>query len=361
MKINLSEIRKRVEEGLISEKKHPTSDLLIFNYTQRCQWEKKWDKYTLQCRGLITDLDGNIESRPFEKFFNLGENNITIESLPAEIPEITDKLDGSLGVRYYDDEGRLSIATRGSFESEQAVWATKWIREMCDDRDFNLEYTYLFEILYPENQIVVDYKDRKELVLLAARHIETGEEMPREQLEKEAEKIGINIVELYNNRIDELIENVKDLPVSKEGFVVKYSNGFRVKIKGEEYKRLHKLLTGISARYVWERLSQDLDIAPLIERVPDEFFKWVTDLKNDLITGKDIYIKLAEKIINDIPVEFTDRKNQALYIQKFDKELWGICFCLLDKDIKKANSLAWKMVKPSGKVFKRDIDNSEVK
>ena len=39
------------------------------------------------------------------------------------------------------------------------------------------EYTYLFEIIYPSNRIVVDYGSSRRLVLLAAVHTQTGIEL----------------------------------------------------------------------------------------------------------------------------------------------------------------------------------------
>jgi hypothetical protein len=42
---------------------------------------------------------------------------------------------------------------------------------------------------------------------------------------------------------------------SREGFVVRFSNGERMKIKGEEYLRLHKIMTNLSTTGVWEVLK----------------------------------------------------------------------------------------------------------
>lgn len=46
------------------------------------------------------------------------------------------------------------IATRGSFESDQALWATEWIQKRFRPVDFLAGYTYLYEIIYPENRVV---------------------------------------------------------------------------------------------------------------------------------------------------------------------------------------------------------------
>lgn len=155
MKIDLKELISRAE--FIRGTPHETEGLTIWNYTAKCQFERAWDEYTRMARGLITDSVGNIIARPFPKFFNYGETEETkTENLPKDIPIVTVKLDGSLGIQYYLGN-KLYIATRGSFTSEQAIWATKWMQERFTQNNFVSGYTYLYEIIYPENKIVVDY------------------------------------------------------------------------------------------------------------------------------------------------------------------------------------------------------------
>jgi hypothetical protein len=52
----------------------------------------------------------------------------TISNLPNEIPKITEKLDGVLGI-LYPENNKVAISSRGSFTSEQAIWATGWMRQ----------------------------------------------------------------------------------------------------------------------------------------------------------------------------------------------------------------------------------------
>ena len=170
----LNELNKRVEDGLISAQKHDTLQLIIWNYTQTCQFSKAWDEYTMAARGLITDLEGNVVARPFKKFFNIDEREETkIENLPTETPDVYTKYDGSLGILYFDGD-LPCIATRGSFNSDQAKWATEWIQtKFLKKSDFLEGYTYLFEIIYPENRIVVDYGKERNVCYLTSRETET--------------------------------------------------------------------------------------------------------------------------------------------------------------------------------------------
>src|SRR5690349_5104447 len=92
------ELNDAVADGRVRYQKHPTKDLFIFNYTEETQFSKRWDNITLNCRGLILDDDYNIVARPWKKFFNFGERDLEIDfNAPVEV---TDKMDGSLGILY---------------------------------------------------------------------------------------------------------------------------------------------------------------------------------------------------------------------------------------------------------------------
>jgi RNA ligase len=81
-------------------------------------------------------------------------------------------MDGSLGILYKVD-GKPYLATRGSFVSDQAVAGTAMLHERYGDYEFEDGFTYLFEIIYPENRIVIDYKGMSDLSCVtssSARH-----------------------------------------------------------------------------------------------------------------------------------------------------------------------------------------------
>ena len=179
--ISLDKIREYIKSGLIKENIHPDNEnIRIYNYTHECQFDRKWDEVTTTCRGLIMNiLTGKIIARPFPKFFNLQEHlDVFKKELPTEEPIITEKVDGSLGILYWlktkklclrcgslesencinNEEHEFSmlpwIATRGSFTSDQAIWATGWFRRNVDYSNLPKDITLLFEIIYKENRIV---------------------------------------------------------------------------------------------------------------------------------------------------------------------------------------------------------------
>jgi RNA ligase len=197
--------------------------LTIWNYTPDVQYGEKWDDITLQCRGLVTDNEGNVVARPFKKFFNMEENKHT----PTSEFEVFDKMDGSLGIMFKYN-GEMVCATRGSFTSEQSKWMTEFALKY-NYQDIIVDgFTYLFEIIYPENRIVVNYEGQERLVLLGIINTETGEELPYSDLFE-----AFDVVKKYDG-IRDYSELKSKVEQNSEGFVVRFSNGERIKIKGDK-------------------------------------------------------------------------------------------------------------------------------
>jgi RNA ligase len=234
----LAELRQMVDERYISVRPHPTAPLHICNYTAKAQDAGRWNHATLTSRGLITDGEGAILARPFTKFFNLEQ----VEHLPDEPFEVCEKLDGSLGILYWLRDEPY-IFTRGSFESPQSQIATELLRAY-DLSGLDRRMIYLFEIIYPENRIVVNSGDRRELILLAIIDTTTGHELPLTE-------VGVPVAKKHDG-----VNDVTSLHVlnwdNSEGFVVRFASGLRVKAKCAEYVRLHRLLTGVSEKMILE-------------------------------------------------------------------------------------------------------------
>ena len=331
MKINLFKFSELQKRNYVSIRQHNSADLLILNYTAKCQYDKYWTEETLMCRGLITDLEGDVKARPFKKFFNLQE----VDEIPDGDFHVYEKYDGSLGILYWIED-KPYLATRGSFMSDQAIKGTEMLKTY-DTSKLDRTKTYLFEIIYSDNRIVVDYKGEEKLVLLAIIDTETGKEHALESDVFETAKLfdGLDL-----EGIKAMDDNVED-----EGFVLKWPNGYRLKYKFSEYIRLHRLLTQCTARSIWDlmRLGRPLD--ELLERVPDEFYQWVRAKKHHFINEFDRLMSEAEddfKKVKNLP-----RKEAALYLVDNSK-VKHLVFSLMDgKDIE---GQIWKMLYPSHEV-----------
>ena len=328
--MNIALLKEMIAKDYVTVQKHPTHDLFIYNYTQKTQFERYWNEVTLMCRGLILDAEYRIVARPFQKFFNWGE--IENQAIPNTDFEVFEKLDGSLGILYFI-ENEAFIATRGSFTGVQAVRATAILKSKYAPilrGGLDTTKTYLFEIIYPENRIVVDYGALEDLILTAIIDTETGADMPLVD-------IGFPIVQRYNG--------IKDFAVlkalnthNKEGFVIKYPNGLRLKIKFEEYTRLHRILTEVSNINVWEHLCEGKSFEAFLDRVPDEFFNWIKITVADLEAQFEAIEKQCKadfKVLNS-------RKETAIYFMtcQYPKVLFNML------DNKPYAATIWKMLRP---------------
>jgi RNA ligase len=325
---------------------HPTLPLSIWNYSRTCQYENKWDEITKACRGLILDQEGNVVAKGFDKFFNIEEHNP--EEIPNEPFEVFEKLDGSLGILFWY-QGKWILATKGSFTSDQAARAKEILKK------YNFEpipkgYTTLVEIIYPENRIVCGYGDEESLVVLSMINNSSGKELDYTSLLYISDETRMPVVKKYD-AIDDYKTLKSLISKDREGYVIRFRNGFRMKIKGEEYVRLHRILTGFSNVDIWEYLKDGKNIDELLDKVPDEFDKWVRMTIRDL---RYSFFQIGERSgklhdgfrygkYGDVDPEPT-KKEFAEYVKQFPEELSAIMFKMWDK--KPYDDIIWKLIKP---------------
>jgi RNA ligase len=342
---------------------------------------------------MVTNSKGDIVARPFKKFFNYEEHKP--EDIPNEDYVVYEKMDGSLGILFYYEEeltderryniwfnnnyetgmerffdpnnlpdydnsyyeptpktkGEWILATRGSFTSPQAIKG----KEILDRHDISAirkDNTYLFEIIYPENRIVVDYKGEEKLVVLGAIHTETGNEVPDSSLFF-MEEGGFEIVTTYKTWGEGYDLLKEEISKDREGYVIRFKNGFRMKIKGEEYKRLHRILTNISNRDIFEYVKEGKPLDEILDKVPDEFYNWVKETKTHFeqqFKTIDLEYKLIFKNITERN-NITDKKTFAHYAVSYSNS--SILFAMFDN--KPYTHIIWRTIYPTySKPFKKD-------
>ena len=343
--MNKDKLDKLVGEGWLISQVHPTLDLTIYNYSQKTQYERMWNEETLSCRGLVLDSLGNVVARPFKKFFNLSEVEGEIPDLPFEVFE---KMDGSLGIFFWYN-GNPIFASRGSFTSDQSKVGWEILKGM-DYKNLKRGVTYLFEIIYPENRIVVDYGDTEKLVLLGAVETSTGEEIPYSGIGENLERF--ELVRKWSNK-KSISELAKENDLIREGYVLRFSNGYRIKVKFEEYCRLHKIITNVSNIDIWEKLKDGLPLNEILDKVPDEFYGWVKNTENRLREEFQDTLGDSEKILYSIRKKLGDSERKV-YAEEIKKNINpGILFNLLDG--RNPDQVIWKLVRPKwAKPFRED-------
>jgi hypothetical protein len=363
-----------IDAGYVSMQKHHEFPLAIFAYARDTVKEQKWDHVTSRCRGIVINTEtGEIVSRPFEKFHNYGSElgcmDTLGEMLNGHEPTIWEKMDGFM-CTLYTWQGVDYIASKGSFHSIHAKWATAWLRKkFSTSLGIPAGHTAVFEGLHRDLRIVVDYGLRQELVLLAIINNETGEEFSPGALFAFADSKGLSTPKPYNIGLDAAVRITMATGVFEdggdEGFVLTwYQKGqppFRLKLKYIEYLRLHRMVTGVSPKRIWEVLANNQSSEL------DEYLKqstpWFSAFVNKWLKALTLEFKRIEKEVetryafsgvnpndflqpnNTVPVDFAGlRKAYALkFTTEENKPYSAGLFALLDgKDIK---PVIWKMVK----------------
>lgn len=360
--VNPGLLNDMIRQGYIREQVHPTEPLLIFNYTEKATFERTWNSATRLCRGLIVQQDvadgaAWVIARPFPKFFN--HNEPDAPKIGAEEPVyVTDKIDGSLGIRYWAPRaGRWKIATRGSFTSEQAEHGTECLARLLGQQVFSNEstgeFTELYEIVYPENRIVLDYGDTDTLVYLGAVENRTGQVLPPDSMDIVWARgyPGMGITEVFE--VSTFADALK-LPDRKnaEGVVILTADQRMVKLKQSDYVAMHKTISNLSAKVIWERASAGETLKDVKYGMPEELHDFIETTYQDLTAQVHITLCETKRIFEIITKTLDEEHGMHNWGRKEFAELAtassyrDILFLLLDeRDIL---PVVWKQVKPKG-------------
>lgn len=222
--------------GFLTCESHHDDNLQIYNYTSKCKVAQLWNEITLWSRGLIVDKENNIRYRPLKKFFE--ESQMYPEFIPKGLKDflLFEKKDGVLGILYWTTTGYPCIATRGSFNTFQAINGTRILynKHYNEIKKLNKTYTYFFEIIYPKDRHVIDYGDTENLFLIGAfDNINKVDVLP-----SQLSNLRFPSVKQIDNHRDWSYLNSIDIE-NEEGYVAYFEDGTRIKIKFDSYKIKH--------------------------------------------------------------------------------------------------------------------------
>jgi len=377
LKLELADYLKR--DGLNSQE---SGDLILFDYGMDIQSKFDWDYISINARGIVFDkVTSKLVARPFRKFWNYEElHGVAGERLPKEFQPNTsgpfralEKMDGSCGICYfYNDDWQMN--TRGSFQSDQAVWGKKHMDKHLYKQNMNPEKTYIFEIIYPDNRIVVDYDGKESLTLLGIIDNETGEEATYDEMKKAAKLINCEIAEMYTfEKFEDIFTAREKLTVNEEGYVVTFENGYKCKLKGEEYLKVHRILSSVTPLHFWRAIDVNTykmdDIEETIKMLPDEFQEAARQLVE--ITMKlhnEIYDRVVElaKQVPTFKMDAAGRKSRFFWItNRFkdrDKGYASDILMYLDNKHKKLRKAIHRRCRPTHNSFeKMNVDKGMMK
>lgn len=287
-----------------------------------------------EARGLILeDKTWKVICYPFNKFFNFGEeyaDNIDWESAVVETKE-----DGSLiKIYFYNDEWK--IATNGTIDAEDAELQSgpyKNFRQLFDAAaekchfDFsklNRYFTYCCEICSEFNIIICPQSEIR-LIHIGTRNNRTFQEVETD--------IGIPHPQRYAlSSLEDCIAMAKTFDFTKEGFVVKDKNYNRIKVKSEDYVRVHRLANNGS-------MTEERAIELIRENELDEFFTYFPHYKEYIGRIKAKIAALSYTIDKDISrarvikENSSSRKDFAAWVAGLSSLEKAIAFLVYDEKI----------------------------
>ena len=275
-----------------------------------------------EIRGIVFDVDGNIVLRPFPKFFNYGEPACKVTG--DDIAVANEKLDGSLvSTSLYNDS--IVVASKGSLRSwvvekaEPIVNGEKYSSLITDFEG----YTVMFELLDPENPIVIKPK-QLQLVLIGIRHNKSGKIISPTEIEEIGKQYNVPYTKVTYKDIT--VSQLRDIIKPLEGIEgnVAYTDKELCKIKTEWYLSIHKFTNLNEKKILKMYINNELD--DIYGLLPDT----VKEKVHSVITEAE---KRINECINDVREffdthEFSNRKELAIFLQNsdIDKNQWKIYF-----------------------------------
>ena len=269
---------------------------LIRHRTHYNMWMRR------ECRGLIFNTaTGELISRPYHKFFNVGERDETqIDTLNLSASHVVlEKLDGSMirpiptpeGFRLGTKAGITDVAMNAEvFIGDKPQYGT--FINLC----ISQETTPIFEWVSRKNRIVVDYPEDN-LILTAIRDNRNGSYVEYESMKRSASHLNIPCVKAYSKGVptsEDLINHIRKWD-DGEGVVIRFDDGHMVKIKADEYILRHRSKEQInSEKNIIQVILSDAvdDMIPLLteddaarlRKFQSEFWCAVDEVTQDLTT-----------------------------------------------------------------------------
>lgn len=289
---------------------------LILKYRPEVNFFDLWNEFYMETRGLVIDIDKmELVSCPYRKFFNLNEKPITQINVITELINkaynvtIKNKEDGSM-ISCSRYNGNLVVSTSGALNSSQALWAKAFIEKHYPTLMESLpeHLTFIFEAIYPENHIVVDYGLREDLILTNIRNKKTGRLLEEAEIEHYAMLFNLPTPQKETTGLLELIKAAKNRDLypaeSKEGwvFIIRTKDEERLfKLKCDDYCEVHKILSfAISPKIVFQKIKTDT-LDDFLAKIPDNIKPLTTKIANVIFNHIERVQEEVQQLIDTIP------------------------------------------------------------
>lgn len=372
LNLNNDLFQRLVEEEKIKQRIHPVyENLRLFKYRPGFDFFANDPDTRLVelCRGLVWDwMRERIVANPMPKFHNhFNYSTKELESLFIRHQYLVEeKYDGSCVLLWYYDHG-WHWSTLGSFESPQAEEARNMFELLISPyfrhpsagasinkiNSLDSRNTYIFEIIYPENRIVLDYGNYSDMIHIATRQKDTGAEIRERPFAP-----AIKRQRVIRRPLSTLLRNVKS-DEFHEGVVVKFlpdelrdplkypdvgvdASVGRIKFKTEWYFKHSRIKQVCSSKSLIRTMieqekgdgSQSEEVAAALRYLNME----------PLVGYVDILCNLVQEKSSVIRAMLNTRRDQAAKINSLsvNTKIYSALFCALDGKDDKMREMVWK-------------------
>lgn len=313
----------------------------VFDGEAEATFENFWDLYGgfyRECRSVVINIKKDeLVLTPFRKFRNLNEGeetsyeNVSGRIKEAKCIEFSNKLDGSMqSARYYN--GEYIMAGSQSLDRENSWRLADGYRMLHENENYlkmlreNSNMTFIFEYISQKDAHVVKY-DTEGLFLIGVRNVETGIESSYKEVLDYAARYGIQSTEVFDKTLDQIMAELDDKKSSEaEGFVVNI-DGFKVKIKYNDYVHMHKMLSAISSINLIIQSIADDGFDDMIAKVPAAYRDRVLSVAKYVFEYKNKTEKAVKEAYEKAPKE--DKKEFMIWVsENAAKEIQGFVRCM---------------------------------
>lgn len=273
-------------------------------------WEDEYSIYR-ECRSLVLDIiTGEIILCPFRKFFNINEvkendtDLIGKEINEAIVFEITNKLDGSMqSARFYNGEiimsGSMALDVNNSWRLKDGYTMLTDYHERMIKAFPN--YTFIFEYISRADRHLVEYQNEG-LYLIGIRNVLNGYELNYSGVHMIGSKYGVAMAEIEDISFIDMLNQMRTFKANeKEGWVLNI-DGHKVKVKCDDYVKLHRILDKASSVNVIIESIADNKYDDLVSKIPNKFRDRVDEIAELIFKYKKCvtdkvkeYLSMADK------------------------------------------------------------------
>ena len=312
----------------------------IYDGEVEASGEDLWDRYDgfyRECRSIVIDVVNDcIILSPFSKFFNINElEETSLENIQKRIDhantiEFSDKLDGSMqSARWYNNKiimaGSQAINPANSWRLQDGYRMLNENPRYKEMLKKNPNFTFIFEYISLKDAHVVKYtKEQEGLYLIGIRNVLDGRECNYKSVIDIANKFNIPTTKLFDKTLEQVMSELDDKSSDEaEGFVINI-DGYKVKLKYNDYVHIHKALSKLSSVNLIIRSIADDKYDDLLSKLPVAYHEQVKKVAAIVVD----YINRTEKTIreyyNEAPKD--NKKEFMIWVsENVPREYQGYC------------------------------------